>query len=70
MWAVKGRAVGTHSGWRQERAGAPNQEPGCRTVDSALESGLGKILGRLSLRFSRKRLKEWQPLLPWSSCCC
>lgn len=42
---TKGRAVGVHGGWREERAaGAPDKEPGCRTVYKALESDLGTFL--------------------------
>lgn len=80
MWAVKGRAVETHGVWRQERAGseAPEEEAGCRTVYEALESCLGNVLGRLSLRCwrscwrrcapSRRRL-ESTLLLLWPPSC-
>lgn len=67
MWAAKGRAVETHGGWRQERAAeAPEEEPGCRTVYWGLESCLGSVLGRLSLRFWRRHvhfLRGWRELL-------
>lgn len=58
----RGKGVSSRCQCGQSKIGAP-KEQGCRTVYQALKSGLGNVLGRLSLRFWR-RLKEC------SSCGC